>query len=103
MQLSVVSTIDRSSPYLREFHQRASLAAARMTSDYEIVLVNDGSPDAALAVALELQQGDPHLRIVDLSRNFGHHQAIWTGLQQARGADVFLIDCDLEESPEWLE
>jgi putative glycosyltransferase len=103
MQLSIVATLYRSAPYLREFHARATAAARRVTESYEIVLVNDGSPDPSLEIALELHAADPHVRVVDLSRNFGHHQAIWIGLQQARGAQVFLIDTDLEESPEWLE
>ncbi len=104
MRLSVVATMFRSAPYLREFHQRVSEAARRFAGDdYEIVLVNDGSPDDALAVALHLQADDPHVRVVDLSRNFGHHQAMWTGLKHARGEWIYLLDCDLEESPEWLE
>ena len=69
---------------------------------YEIVLVNDGSPDDSLRVALDLHARDPRVRIIDLSRNFGHHKALMTGLAHARGELVFLIDCDLEEDPEWL-
>jgi len=80
MRLSVVATLYRSAPYLRDFHRRVSVAARRFAGDdYEIVLVNDGSPDDSLAVALDLQAADGRLRIVDLSRNFGHHQAMWTG------------------------
>jgi putative glycosyltransferase len=78
-------------------------AARQLTPDYEIVLVNDGSPDDALAVALELQGQDGHIRVIDLSRNFGHHPAILTGLAQAAGDWIFLLDCDLEEDPELLE
>jgi putative glycosyltransferase len=103
MRLSVVTTLYHSAPYLREFCARASAAARQFTEDYELVLVNDGSPDDALAVALDLQRGDGHLRVIDLSRNFGHHPAILTGLAHARGEWVFLLDCDLEEDPEWLE
>jgi putative glycosyltransferase len=102
MRLSIVATMYRSSRFLREFHERVSKAARDKTADYEIVLVNDGSPDDSLQVALELQAADPRVRIVDLSRNFGHHQAMWTGLQHARGDWMFLIDCDLEEDPAWL-
>ena len=54
-----------------------------------------------MEVALDLHRQDPHV-VVDLSRNFGHHKAIMTGLMQARGEKVFLIDCDLEEAPELL-
>jgi putative glycosyltransferase len=63
------------------------------------VLVNDGSPDDSLAYALSRCSDLPHLVVVDLSRNFGHHHAIHAGLRQARGELVFLIDCDLEVRP----
>ena len=103
MRLSIVATLYCSAPYLPEFYRRASETARRFAGDdYEIVLVNDGSPDESLRIAVELQERDPRLRVVDLSRNFGHHQAMWTGLQFARGALVFLLDSDLEEAPEWL-
>jgi putative glycosyltransferase len=102
MQLSVVATLYRSSATLAAFHARASAAAAALTADYEIVLVNDGSPDDSLAIARGLLAGDPRVRIVDLSRNFGHHKAMMTGLAHARGDLVFLIDADLEEAPELL-
>jgi putative glycosyltransferase len=104
MRLSVVATLFRSAPYVREFLRRAGEAARRFAGDdYEIVLVNDGSPDDSLTLALELQRDDRHLRVVDLSRNFGHHQAMWTGLKHARGDWVYLLDSDLEENPEWLD
>lgn len=104
MKLSIVTTLYRSRSYIAEFHARASAAARAFAGDdYEIVMVNDGSPDDSLAVARKLTEEDPHLTLVDLSRNFGHHKAIMTGLAQTSGAYVFLLDVDLEEEPEWLE
>lgn len=103
MRLSIVTTLYHSAPYLREFCARAGAAAARLASDYELVLVNDGSPDESLSLALELQRSDGHLHVIDLSRNFGHHPAILAGLEHAHGDWVFLIDSDLEEPPEMLE
>jgi putative glycosyltransferase len=102
MKLSVVATLYYSAPHLREFYARACVAAEQITNDFEIVLVNDGSPDNSLEVALSLFRADPRVRIVDLSRNFGHHKAIMTGLIHARGELVFLVDSDLEEEPELL-
>lgn len=103
MKLSVVATLYRSAPYLAEFHARASAAArALVGDDYEIVLVNDGSPDDSLERAVRLGEQDRHVVIVDLSRNFGHHKAMMTGLAHALGERVFLIDSDLEEEPEYL-
>jgi putative glycosyltransferase len=100
--LSIVTTMYKSAPFLDEFHERCSTVASRLGGSYEMVFVNDGSPDDSLAIALEIQRRDPHVRVVDLSRNFGHHKAIMTGLAHARGERVFLIDCDLEEDPAWL-
>lgn len=102
VDLSIVATLYYSAPYLAEFHRRASAAAQQLTDHYEILLVNDGSPDDALEVARTLFEQDKRVRVIDLSRNFGHHKAMMTGLTHARGALVFLIDCDLEEEPELL-
>lgn len=103
MKLSIVATLYQSAAYLKEFYQRASAAAYQLVGDdYEIVLVNDGSPDNSLDLAIHLNQIDSHVVVVDLSRNFGHHKAMMTGLAYAQGEHVFLIDSDLEEEPEWL-
>src|SRR6478735_12183869 len=102
VMLSIVTSMYRSAPYLQEFYDRCTAAARKLTDAYEFVLVNDGSPDDSLQVALQLRERDPRVRVVDLSRNFGHHKALMTGLARARGERVFLIDCDLEEDPGWL-
>ena len=79
-------------------------AAQKLTDDdYEIILINDGSPDNSLQLALELQSQNKSIKVVDLSRNFGHHAAIVAGLELSAGDRVFLMDCDLEEQPEWLQ
>ena len=101
--LSVVTMLYRSEPYVREFHARMSAAAGALTPSYEIVYVNDGSPDGSAAAVREIRRADPRAVLVDLSRNFGHHQAAVAGLTHARGRRVFIIDVDLEEQPEWLE
>ena len=102
MDLSIVATLYYSAAYIEEFHARVSSAAQQITSDYEIILVDDGSPDNSLEVALSLVARDPKVRVLELSRNFGHHKAIMTGLDHAKGDLVFLIDSDLEEAPELL-
>lgn len=103
MKLSVVATLYQSAAHIEEFTRRASVAARSLVGDeYEIVLVNDGSPDSSVELAIQLAEHDAHLVVVDLSRNFGHHKAMMTGLAHARGDQVFLIDSDLEEQPEWL-
>jgi putative glycosyltransferase len=104
MKLSIVATLYQSAPYVVEFVQRAEAAAKALVGDeYESVLVNDGSPDNSLELAVGLCELNSRLIVVDLSRNFGHHKAMMTGLAHAKGKLVFLIDSDLEEEPEWLE
>ncbi|WP_044559018.1 glycosyltransferase family 2 protein [Azospirillum sp. B4] len=100
--LSIVTTLYRSSATIAEFHARCSAAAAPLTPRVEFILVDDGSPDDSLAVARDLVARDPRVVVLELARNFGHHKAMMTGLAQARGDLVFLIDCDLEEPPELL-
>ena len=102
MKLSVVTTLFNSEKYIDEFHRRTAEAVRRITTDYEIVFVNDGSSDNSLRRVLELQTSDPGVVAIDLSRNFGHHRALMTGLQNALGDFIFLIDSDLEEAPELL-
>ena len=103
MHLTIVTTLYRSVPYIYEFYQRMSNAACKVTKDYEIVFINDGSDDESLEKAVEIHRNDHKVKVVDLSRNFGHHKAIMAGLSQAKGENIFLIDCDLEEDPELLE
>jgi putative glycosyltransferase len=103
MDLSIVTTLYRSALHLEEFHRRVCAVAEQITSGCEIILVNDGSPDNSLEIALSIYERDDRVRVIDLSRNFGHHKAMMTGLRHACGDLVFLIDSDLEEEPELLE
>jgi putative glycosyltransferase len=103
MKLSIVATLYQSSPYISAFYQRVSATAKQLVGeDYEIVLVNDGSPDDSLNLAVLLTESDFHVIVIDLSRNFGHHKAMMTGLSHTKGERVLLIDSDLEEEPECL-
>jgi len=103
MKLSIVATLYQSAAHVEEFCRRVSNAARQVAeADYEIILVNDGSPDQSLTLAIKLAETDSHITVVDLSRNFGHHKAMMTGLTYATGDHVFLLDSDLEEEPEWL-
>ena len=102
MKLSIVTTLYKSAPHVGEFHRRISEAARKITDVYEIVMVDDGSPDDSLDIALGLSESDRHLQVIELSRNYGHHRAMMTGIDHAAGDHVFLIDVDLEEPPELL-
>lgn len=102
MKLSIVTTLYHSAPFIEEFYARMKSEADRITSDYEFIFVNDGSPDNSKQKILDLLEQDPHIVLIDLSRNFGHHKAMLTGLRHAQGEQVFLIDSDLEEDPALL-
>jgi putative glycosyltransferase len=102
MKLSIVTTLYNSSPYVDEFYERISKEAQKITENYEIIFVDDGSPDDSLQKCIILHQQDQKVTVVELSRNFGHHKAIMTGLSHALGDFIFLIDVDLEEEPELL-
>jgi len=103
IELSIVSTLYKSASHVEEFCQRATDTAKKFSAkSYEIILVNDGSPDNSLSIAIQLAEKNSHIKVIDLSRNFGHHKAMMTGLAQSRGDKIFLLDSDLEEEPEWL-
>jgi putative glycosyltransferase len=102
MKLSIVTTLYKSALYVDEFYRRAKEAAERITDDYEIVMVDDGSPDNSLDLACAIARNDGRVRVVELSRNFGHHKALMAGLDHAGGELCFLIDSDLEEDPALL-
>jgi len=102
MKLSIVTTLYKSSPYIDEFYERISKEAQKITDDYEIIFIDDGSPDDSLAKAVALYGKDKKIKVIEFSRNFGHHKAIMTGLSHAQGEFVFLLDVDLEEEPELL-
>ncbi len=100
MRVSVVTTLYESAEYIPEFYRRAIKAVSSITSDFELIFVDDGSPDNSLSVARSFLKDKYPLKVIALSRNFGHHKAIMKGLSYAKGDLVFLIDCDLEEAPE---
>jgi putative glycosyltransferase len=103
MILSVVSTLYKSKIFLEVFLKEILLTIdAIEVKDYEIIFVNDGSPDDSVAYLLDRKKDIPQIKIIDLSRNFGHHYAIQAGLQYASGDYIFLIDNDLETPPSIL-
>lgn len=101
-RVSIVTTLFRSEPYIREFYERGRAALEHVTDDYEFVFVDDGSPDGSAESVLALIADDKNVRLIELSRNFGHHRALMAGLEHTSGDLVFLLDSDLEEEPELL-
>ena len=101
--LSIVTTIYQSENTIKSFINKITDCANKNVGDnYEIIIVNDGSTDQGLNIAIEESKRFNNIKIIDLSRNFGHHKAMMAGLSYSNGDLVFLIDSDLEEDPELL-
>jgi dolichol-phosphate mannosyltransferase len=101
--LSIVVPCFDEEQCLDALHQRLSTAAREsFGSDYEIVLVNDGSRDGSWGKMQQLAGGDPNLVAVNLSRNHGHQLALTAGLDLAHGGLILIIDADLQDPPELL-
>jgi dolichol-phosphate mannosyltransferase len=100
MKISVVSPIYRGEKMLDELVERIEKAVEGITSDYEIVLVNDCSPDNSWECIERRCKADRRVKGVNLSRNFGQHYAITAGLSKAQGEWVVVMDCDLQDRPE---
>jgi putative glycosyltransferase len=102
--ISIVSTLYRSESFLDEFVQKCYSAVESIgCSDFEIIIVNDGSPDNSLQKILQLRKSYNNIKVIDLSRNFGHHYALVAGMKYSKGDLIFIIDCDLEVDPSILK
>lgn len=102
MDLSVVSPVYRGEKMLSELVERIHKAISPLTDDYEIVLVNDCSPDNSWERISEICAVDKKVKGINLSRNFGQPYAITAGLTYAKGNYIAVIDCDLQNKPEDL-
>ncbi|WP_298092072.1 glycosyltransferase family 2 protein [uncultured Sphingomonas sp.] len=101
--LSVVIPCYNEAACLALLHARVSAAArTAVGDDYEIVLINDGSRDDSWAVMQQLSVTDPRLVAINLSRNHGHQLALTAGLDLCSGAQILIIDADLQDPPELL-
>ncbi|HZD96323.1 MAG TPA: glycosyltransferase family 2 protein [Candidatus Sulfotelmatobacter sp.] len=100
--LSVVVPIYNEEENINAFHHAVAAVMETIREAWEIVYVNDGSRDSSLSLLLELQKQDPHVTVVEFSRNFGHQSALTAGLQTARGDAIMLMDGDFQDPPEVL-
>jgi dolichol-phosphate mannosyltransferase len=99
--LSVVVPVFNEQETLLELHRRLTQALAREDA-WELVLVDDGSTDGSWGIMTDLVAADARVRLVRLSRNFGHQAALTAGLDAARGAAVVILDADLQDPPELI-
>ncbi|PIR84910.1 glycosyltransferase [Candidatus Kaiserbacteria bacterium CG10_big_fil_rev_8_21_14_0_10_47_16] len=101
--ISVVVPVYGSCEVLPELHQRVVTVLEKITPHFELILVNDASPDAAWKVIQKLAREDSRVRGFNLSRNFGQYPAMTAGLKASRGEWVVVMDCDLQDQPEEIE
>jgi glycosyltransferase involved in cell wall biosynthesis len=99
---SIVVPVHDEQEVLRELHHRLTSVLAELDGSAEIILVDDGSRDASYPLMLALHAEDPRVKVVQLSRNFGHQLAISAGMTLANGAAVIVMDADLQHPPELL-
>lgn len=100
--LSVVAPVFNEEGTLPEFHRRAVAALDGLGVEWELVLVDDGSSDTSPRILATLADGDERIRVVGLSRNFGHQAALSAGLDHALGDAVVMMDSDLQDPPELI-
>jgi dolichol-phosphate mannosyltransferase len=100
--LSVVSPVFCEAGTIGEFYTRTTRALEALAPEFrhEIIFVDDGSTDGSPAELLQLSQRDPAVRVISLSRNFGHQAALTAGLDHAAGDVVITLDADLQDPPE---
>jgi dolichol-phosphate mannosyltransferase len=99
---SVVIPVYNEEKLINELVGRVISAVDSFTNDYEVIFVDDGSTDSTLGKLLLWQSGNKKIKIISLSRNFGHQAAFTSGLEYARGDVVAMMDGDLQDPPELL-
>lgn len=100
--ISIVIPIYNEEENLQNLYTRLTNAAPSWKEDYEIVLIDDGSRDSSLTMMRVMAEKDSHIRVIKLSRNFGHQPAISAGIQEAKGDAIIIMDGDLQDPPEEL-
>jgi dolichol-phosphate mannosyltransferase len=98
--ISVVIPIFNEEQNLPELLRRTSAALQTLGDDWEILFVDDGSRDASASIIRAAHAADPRVKLLTLSRNFGHQPAVTAGIHHARGDAVVLLDGDLQDPPE---
>ena len=99
-KISVVSPVYGCKDSLHDLYKRLSHTLSHLSEDFEIIFVNDASPDNAWETIKTLATEDRRVKGINLARNFGQHRAIAAGLDHAQGDWVVVMDCDLQDKPE---
>jgi dolichol-phosphate mannosyltransferase len=102
-EISLVSPVYRAENMLPELVSEIQKVMVKINKSYEIILVDDRSPDDSWLVMKSLSSKFPEVKSIRLSRNFGQHPTIMAGLSQAKGNWVVVMDCDLQDQPKEVE
>src|ERR671936_807282 len=100
VELSVVVPVYRCVECLAVLHERLIRTLEPTVDSFELVFVDDRSPDDSWTLLEDLAERDTRVRAIRLSRNFGQHAAITAGLAEAQDAWTVVMDCDLQDPPE---
>lgn len=100
LAISIVSPVYGCRGCLEDLLDRIVATLAPRNQSFEVILVDDASPDGSWARIVELSATRPWLRGIRLARNFGQHYAIAAGVEHSQGAVVVVMDCDLQDAPE---
>src|SRR5690606_8193661 len=100
--LSIIIPIYNEEKIIPELYQRLTNAAKEITSDYELIFINDGSKDRSILELINLSQQDSKVYFINFSRNFGHQIAVTAGIDYCKGDAVVIIDGDLQDPPELI-
>jgi glycosyltransferase involved in cell wall biosynthesis len=103
MTLSIVSPIYKAENFIIPLVNRLSNCLNELNIDYEIILVDDLSPDNSWEIIENITHNNKQVKGIQLSRNFGQHYAITAGLEQAKGEWIVVMDCDLQDIPEEIK
>ena len=98
--ISVVTPVYKAEGCLDELCRRLVAALGQISPDFEIIMVEDASPDQSWDVMTRMIAAEPRCKGIRLSRNFGQHYAITAGLEHASGDWIVVMDCDLQDRPE---
>lgn len=99
---SVIIPVFNEEKVLPETYSRLTAIMGKLDEDYELIFINDGSSDKSIDILLGLNGRDPHVKVLEFSRNFGHQIAITAGMDHAKGKAVIVIDADLQDPPELI-
>ncbi len=102
MKYSLIFPVFNEQANIQKLYQRTKTVIEKLSLDYELLFINDGSTDNSLELLRELHQKNSRVKIINFSRNFGHQTAITAGLNHATGEQIAILDADLQDPPEVL-